>query len=278
MPDFVHKPVRIYALIDFSAYAPVLVRYAHTLSQAWRCEVTFVHQTITAVPALADDDSKQHIMLVQQREALDRLKALVSTEVLMLHAHFQVTDKELVQWLLDLDHVQYHNWVLTGLKGTGTLQQIFVGSTTNQIIEHTDLPVIALPLLRQVAYPKKIALGMHHKHPINMPVCRQMLEHLRIHSPYLTFFTIITKEEEEAAATTYLREVAAAFPEWEINTRVYRGVQPMEQMKAMMLAQPHTVLMLQQGARSLTDLLFRRFMINDLVYDGNIPLIVIPKS
>jgi hypothetical protein len=277
MEGNVHKPAKIYALIDFSEYAPVLVRYAFALSQAWQCRVVFLHQVGGAVPALADEESKRQILLHEQQGAILQLKTLVSSEVLFINASYEVISTDLVQWLLHMDHQSHENWVLTGLKGTGLLKQLFLGSTTNQIIEHTDLPVIALPLLQQVHTPQKVALGLYYKHPINLPVCAQMLERLGKGMEEITFFTIITDMAEADAATEYLYRTAEALPEYTITAKVYKGEHPFEEIKNMMLQLPDTVLMLQQGSRSLTDMFFRRFMINELVYHGKIPLLIIPK-
>lgn len=254
-----------------------MVHYAHTLSQAWQCRVTLVHRIIAAVPSLTDEATRRTVLEQQEAEALEYMRHLVSSRFIFMNVDYVVTDTDLVMWLQNLDHTNFENWVITGLKSTGILKQIFWGSTTNQIIEHTDLPLIALPLEQEVPYPRCIALGLHEKYPFNEAMCRTMLS--RFHGvEQLRLFTIVANGAEAEAAQHYLQSIADRFSDWELTLQVYEGSDIKEQMKAIAQEHPDTALMLQQGARSLSDLISRRFLINELVYHGKLPLIIIPHA
>ncbi|MNE57231.1 hypothetical protein D3C80_1521830 [compost metagenome] len=57
---------------------------------------------------------------------------------------------------------------------------------------------------------------------------------------------------------------------------IYEGNNPFDDIKKIINNKNDEMLIVQKGSRHLTDQLFRKFLINELVYEGQTPLIVLP--
>jgi len=74
-----------------------------------------------------------------------------------------------------------------------------------------------------------------------------------------------------------LRELCAMFVDrFNTDFAIYEGNNPFEDIKKVINNKIDELLIVQKGSRLLTDQLFRRFLINELVYEGQTPMIVLP--
>jgi hypothetical protein len=57
---------------------------------------------------------------------------------------------------------------------------------------------------------------------------------------------------------------------------IYEGNNPFNDIKKVINNNNGQMLIVQKGSRLLTDHFFRKFLINELVYEGQTPLVVLP--
>ncbi|HRI26850.1 MAG TPA: universal stress protein [Chitinophagales bacterium] len=265
---------RLIVLVDFSEYSDTLVKLANLFAGKLQAEVVFVHQIAGLAPAMADINSRNQIIHAEKKEALEQFHHL-------LHGHFNhkasyiITEQNLLPVLHGLSNNNYFNWVLVGLKGTGLLKQLFIGSTAIKIVDESDLLTIAMPLQQEVALPKRLAVAVSSKYPINKEQLNGILQNLSSFFSELVLLTIIQDATEEPEARQFLTNFAHEYAQYNPQTQVFTANNAFETLKNFMELQPHTYLVVQQGSRTFTDTLFRSFMINELVYHGSIPLIVL---
>jgi hypothetical protein len=271
------KPIRLLALIDFSDYSIPLIHLANEFTQKWNCKVLFIHQVPGLVPVLADNESKKEIINIEKEKATIDLKMLVRRTCPMLDGDFLITENDLLDTIHEQDHKNFHHWVMTGLKGTGLLKKIFVGSTTTKLVDETDLPLVTVPLDEHIGLPKNIICSISYRYPVNEVLLNYMLQTLT--DPYvkLDLVTVVTDKDNEEEAMDYLQKMANLLSEYKPKKDLLKGTNALNELKQLAVNSPGAYLMLQQGSRSLTDMIFRTFMINELVYHGKIPLIIIPK-
>lgn len=60
------------------------------------------------------------------------------------------------------------------------------------------------------------------------------------------------------------------------NYAIYEGEDHFDDIKKTINNNIEELLIVQKGSRMLTDQLFRKFVVNELVYEGKTPLIILP--
>ena len=129
---------RFIILIDFSEYSGNLLKYAYDWSKQVNAELLLVHQTIVLAPGFSDYESRKSIAEHGNDEALQKLKALVKELIPpSVKVSYFVSESNLQLTLPKLLAEPYENLIFVGLKGTGLLKKIFLGSVALQVIENT---------------------------------------------------------------------------------------------------------------------------------------------
>ncbi len=270
------KPLRLLVLIDFSDYSDTLIDLAFQFAKQWHCKVIFVHQVPGLVPLMTESHTKKAILYAEIDEARQKLKTLVQSRYSFADAEYLVTEYDLLHTIKKQDQTEYDHWVMTGLKGTGTFKQLFIGSTTTRLVDESNLPIITLPLSREIVMPKNLICAISYKHPVNMNALQQMLHKLQPWVESVQLVTIIDNDDKEDEASQYLKAMEQIFANFKPHTHVLKGAEPLQLLKDMVEEKSSTYLMIQQGSRNLSDVFFRKFMVNELVYHGSIPLLIIP--
>lgn len=267
---------RITVLIDFSEHSKNLVNFAFGFSESIKAKVIFVHQFTTMVPGMTDQNTRDEIMRAIKEEAYAKLWKLVKSKV-ESEDSIQVSPKPILTILNELKDDHYFDWVLAGLKGTGTLKRLFIGSTTVSIIDNSDLLTIAVPINRAISVPRKLLVGVNPQFPLNKYQFSTILMALAGKVQEVDFFSILKDGENEDKAKDYLMKLREEYDAYNSRISLFKGEDAFNGLKAYLEKTPDSFLVLQQGSRSLKDKLFRKFMINELVYSGQTPLIVISK-
>ncbi len=83
--------------------------------------------------------------------------------------------------------------------------------------------------------------------------------------------------EKTKGIEKHLNELKEMFSDkYNTSFAIYEGNNPFSDIKKVVNNKIDEMLIVQKGSRLLTDQLFRRFLINELVYEGQTPLIVLP--
>lgn len=269
------KKNRIIVLIDFSKYTDILLKATQLFAEILHADIVFVHQVSGVVPGMANVESRENIVELEKQEALLKLNMLVDDN-LYARATFQVSDKNILTILEGLANEEYFDWVFAGVKGAGILRQIFIGSTTLKVIDNTHLLTVAIPLKTEIITPKKLIIAANYKFPFHQEQLRDVLNALSATVEEIEFITVV-KEENESPYQAYLDEVLEKFKTYHPSSRTFVSDDAFSEIREYILKSKDTYLVVQQGSRSFVDTLFRKFMINELVFAGSIPLIVISE-
>lgn len=271
------KKHRIIALIDFSENAETIIESAIAFSTISLAEIHLLHQVPSLTPVLSDTENKKTIIEAEKLQAKYELDHLTREYALMNQFHYHITERELTSYLREMQSENHTDWILCGLKRTGNLKRIFLGSTATRIVDDTDLLTIALPLQNKFSLPETLAVGVNNNYPINKPALLNFLQTLENTIRNIELFTMVTDEESELFARQYLEELIHSFDGYNCTYQIFKGTHPLKEIKNYMLKNINTYLVIQQGSRNLIDLLFRQLMVNELVYHAEIPLIILPK-
>jgi nucleotide-binding universal stress UspA family protein len=269
---------RFIVLIDFSKYSSNLIRYACDWGQKINAELMLVHQTIVLAPALTDKASREDFAQYAYDEAMQQLRAL--TEELIpptVKVSYKVSERNLQHTLNKLLEDPLKNLIFVGLKGTGILKKIFLGTVALQVINNTKNCIVAMPGEVTGFSHEKIFVAVSDKHPINVLELNNFLQFIDKEHTSITFFHISKPYEKTKGIEKQLGDLTELFAD-RYNTKysIYAGDNPFDDVKKVINNKIEEILIVQKGSRLLTDQLFRKFLINELVYEGQTPLIVLP--
>jgi len=269
---------RFIILVDFSEYSANLIRYACDWGIQANAELLLVHQTIVLVPALTEQDSKQQIIKFANDEALHKLKALAKELIPpTVEVSFSVSETLLQVTLANLLEEPFDNLIFAGIKGTGLLKKIFLGSVALQVIESTKSIIVAMPKEIATYSHTKIFVAVSEKHLLNLLALNKFLSFIDSENTSITFFYLSKPNEKTNNIERQLVDLTAFFADrFDTNYAIYEGSNTFNDIKKVINNRIDDILIVQKGSRLLTDQLFRRFLINELVYEGQTPLIVLP--
>jgi hypothetical protein len=269
---------RFILLIDFSESSSNLIQYASDWTQQAKAELLLVHQTIILAPALTDNQSRQQITQYANDEALKKLTTLVRKLIpVTVEVSFQVSESPLQFTLTKLLAEKFDNLIFAGLKGTGLLKKIFLGNVVLQIIENTKNIIVAMPKEISAFSHEKIFVAVTDKHPLNLLELNKFLNFIDKENTRITFFYLAKPYEKTKGIEIQLKYLSGLFADkFDTNFAIYEGNNPFEDIKKVINNKIDEILVVQKGSRFLTDQLFRKFLINELVYEGQTPLIILP--
>jgi hypothetical protein len=269
---------RFILLIDFSENSGNLIRYAFDWSRQINAELLLAHQTLVTASAIADKESKISLIKQANDEALKSLKELAGLILAPSEkVSFAVSEIPLQMTLSRLLDEPFENLIFVGLKGTSILKQIFIGSLAVHIIDNTKNIVIAMPSELTHFSHEKIFVAVTETHPLNLLELNKFLSFLDKNSTTITFFYLAKPFEKTKEIEKLLKNLSEFFEDkFKTNYAIYKGNDSYENIKEVINNKIEELLIVQKGSRLLTDQFFRKFLINELVYEGQTPLVVLP--
>lgn len=269
---------RIIALIDFSPYSENLIKLAGSLSDTMKAEIVLIHQVPGIAPALADAKSRRELIELEKSEALRNLKQ-ASEKIIPSEkkVNYLATERPLSVVLPELGSRNSDDLVLVGLKGTGILKKIFIGSTTLKIIEDLAVTTVAVPVKTDNLELERLVIATNYRYPLNKTALDNLLRNFSEIVDELLFISIITPDDNDVETLKYLQQLTEHYQDRiKSNFKMYKGKNAFEEIKSLMKGDNRSFLVVQKGSRTINDQVFREFLINDLVYQGSIPLIIFP--
>lgn len=251
--------------------------YACDWSKQANAELLLLHQTVVLVPAITDNATKQQIALHTNAEALQKLKMLAKTLIPeSVKVSYSVSESHLQQTLPKLLAEPFENLIFVGLKGTGLLKKIFIGSVALQIIDHTKNTIVAMPKEIHAFSHEKLFVAVSEKSPLDILKMNNFLEFIDCQDTHITFFYLANKNEKRQAVEKQLRELSEKFADrFKTDFVIYEGFNSFADIKKVVNNKIDEVLIVQKDSHILVDKIFRRFLINELVYDGQTPLVIL---
>ena len=277
--------IRFIVLIDFSPYSQTIAELGKRWSQIAGAELLLLHQSVPVIPAMSDREIRAEIAENEKEEALEKLRQ-ISEAQFPGNGHLQllVSEKEIPDQLQELRTDTIVDYIFLGIKGTGFLKKIFIGSTANTVINSAAGITVAVPSKLCTGLenfcnliPENIIVAINDRFVLNETAFRHFTETFRETIRRIQFISIIENDDAENESLEYLEELRLKFQNSpEIKCQVSKGSDVLEELKTIVCAQANTVLVVQKGSRALSDQLFRKYLINQLIDDASLPLVVLP--
>jgi nucleotide-binding universal stress UspA family protein len=269
--------MRLITLIDLSEYSEAVLRFADAWSKAFGAELLLVHQVEWITPTLTHERTRKELVRNEKneaREALDELQTRILSTEQKVGVH--VTEENLVPLLQRLEEQGQEDLILLGLKGKGKLGRIFIGSSALRVIEGTESITVAIPKGIDELLPRILHVAVSPKYPIDREAFEGLLQGVREELEAIEFMSIVLEDDDERASKELIEELQEEYRKRGSSSRLFRGDDAFGAIRSHLGEGSGGMLLVQRGSRKLRDYMFRRFLINDVVYDASIPLIVLP--
>lgn len=269
---------RFIVLIDFSPYSEHLMQFAYDWGMRINADILLVHQTAAFSPVMAPHESKMQLARIARRDALEKLQrcteSVLPKGALVKHL---VSERKLVVQLRALLREPYNNLVFLGLKGTGLLKKIFIGCDAVTIIDSIDNLVVAMPRHADCCSRVSVHVAVQKGYPLNLIDFNKFLNFAGDQIRKIVFFSVTTPDDDRDSTEKYLSDLAEFYADkYHASHDVYKGKHGFEDLKRIVAEKKNEFIVVQRGSRMFLDQMFRKFLINDLVYEGNIPLVILP--
>ena len=270
--------MKIIVLIDFSLYTNTLVNIASNWAEVCGGQLVLVHEVPRLVSALTDDNIRHKIIEYEKEEALSNLEMLAKRNIPdRIPRYYEVTDKSLLDFLPQLISGSKDVLLMCGLKGTGLLKKIFIGSITNQVINELNELTVGVPIKINHSIPDKLTIVSNPDHPVNTERLDQIITLLNGHLSDVDFISIVKPDDNENRTLNYSKELVNKYKgRLSTSYRIFSSKNVFNEIKSHMDNHGDSFLVLQKGSRSIDDFSYRQFFINRIIHDGSMPLIVLP--
>lgn len=269
---------RFIVLIDFSDHSENLIRYAYDLAITNDAELLLLHQLTIAFPALGDPETKKQFAELEKKKAMESLIRLAKEVVpTQKRVWYNVVENDLPYELSFLLKENYENLVFVGIKKVTTLKKLFFSNLALQLIDAVEIVIVAVPNGLTRFSHEKIFVAISEQYPLNRVELSKFLSLFDKENTQLIFFYLSNPGEETKGIEKILKQEADYFSEdFQTLYKIYQGEKPLDDIKKVINNQIEEILVVQKGSRLLTDQLFRKFVINELVNDGQTPMVVLP--
>ncbi|WP_339924735.1 hypothetical protein [uncultured Cyclobacterium sp.] len=271
---------RLVVLLDFSPYTPTQLRLACSWQEIFNLDLVFVHKMDGIAPTLPISNKKEINEIIEFNKKESNTKFLKCLEEGALSpdsnkTSFEAVSSQLAHFLEGF--LKPNDIVLLGLKGTGFLKKILIGSTATTLINHLNHLIIAVPHTIDNTVPRKLVLSCQEKHPVNETALDAILKTVGKEIKEIELLTIIENKKELESSNQYLEQMRSKLGGgYKYKISIYENKDAFGEIKMRFSKCLDDFIVLQKGSRNLDDKLFRRFFINDLIHDGNTPLIILP--
>lgn len=268
----------VLAMIDFSEYSSATLHAAHHYCNLSGARLHIFHKAELIVPAFADNDFKKAMSKELEEKALEELQEFVKRTLQTDPARFDlhVTSGKLLSRLAEL--IQEHQFDLAffGAKKRSMFMNMVLGSTILKVIDEFELPIAVIPPHYIAVEPFTFFVAVGEEYPLNRASLLKLLNGLKGHVACVEFFNI-SKDKANSKMQQHLEELTTVFTDIsQCNYKIQEGDNVHEELKNFMIRQRSGVLVLQRGSRDFQDVVLRKSMVNALVYDSEIPLLILP--
>lgn len=269
---------RFLVLVDYSDFSINLIAFAAEWAEEQNAQLVFIHQASTQAPAFTEADSKRSFKHSIFEEEKAKLHTFVKKQLPKVNnATYYVSDELLKISVSSFLKEPFEHLIFAGIKGTGILKQIFIGSEVVKLVDAVDETVVALPKIAVKLPISSVHVAVHPDYPINIAAFKRLLKTINNPQLKLNFIHFEKSATVNPKTNRYFKDLEELFAaEYLVDFNTYTGQKSAQELKNIMQNNINDFVVIQKGSRYLSDQIFRKYFINELIYEGSIPLVVLP--
>lgn len=269
---------RLLLPIDYSPYSEAQLKVAQEWSKSLLAEIIVIHQATINIPFISDDFAREMAMNKERIEMDEKLKDYVASILPKANnVKCLVIEEDLAEGIKALKDEQYNDMVILGLKGTGLLKKIFIGSHTVQLIEQLNQQILAVPKHMDIKLPETLHLAVHYKYGLQVEAIEKLLDFMNFRIKNIHLVSVIHPNDDKAKADVFLELLKTKLLKLAPTTsESFIGSNAFADLKNYIQKKHGGLLCIQKGGRDQFEPEFRSFLINELAYDASVPMLVLP--
>lgn len=271
---------RFIVLTDLTEHSDNLIRYASDWSRKLGdTDMLLLHKIDFYISGRVEESKREDLISRALSEATDHLRDYFNTLMpgYPEQVRFKATMYSLPEVLKSLPCEGCSQLVFTGLKGTGLLKKILFGSHALDVINHTPHMVAAIPTDIDRFNPERIIVALEKENQSNISALDSLLALLGPVQPEICFFLVSgTAGEEEEAKRLGEHIEKKIGNRYQVRLRHFPEGEFLEEIGKIKERRTGELLVIQRNTGQDFNGLFRQAALNDLIYEGQTPLIVLP--
>lgn len=271
---------RLVILIDFTKNTNELIRFVKKWNEILKAEILLIHHLSLPLPVLSAKDERESLVKLEKERIKtvfsDLIKANFETGT---NVSFKIIDKNLLTTLPKHLGNEHNDILFLGQKESSLMKKLFIGSFATKIIEQLNYTTISVPVAIPILKTKTLTIALTNKYPLNKGAFNTFINSAGGLFESLHFVSVITAKENYKKTHNYVMKITNQY-----NAKIPSSFELIKADTAIMglmdyfSIHPETMLAVQKGTRAISDQLFRKFLISQLVYEGKFPLIIIPSK
>jgi len=270
--------MRILVPVDFSSPSLTALDYAMVVADQCSAEIIVVHILPDLGPTLGRQPTAE-LMNEMVRSAESELKNLIDTAGRPgLKISSQVTQGAAVcTAILPLIEIDAIDVIVMGTKGASEIRKVIFGSNTVDVINHTSIPVIAVPentVIHPVEYILYASDFMNTRSEVKylVPLAKMMHAAIRIINMPPTVYT------EYLDSDRLIDDLKKECGFDNIEISLVKGDNVIRTLEDYAAASKGELLTMFTHKTSFFEQLFKRSITREIVWHGKIPLLVINSA
>jgi nucleotide-binding universal stress UspA family protein len=269
---------RFIILVDFTETSFKLLSAASQMASGKDIELLVLHQALEPVPAVGESFDISEIKAGLREKSLAQLKQFVSDSIShnKNNVSCMVTTANLSEAVSELRASDVIDFVFAGVRSKNFLSKLFIGNTAIKMSDQTESIIISLTEEKSLSELNSLNIALTPKYPLNMAALQHLLSVVRPLINTIRFFSVVKPGENADAVKAFLTHAASEFSSEESVCDVITGENVKEEIKNYN-SEYEGLIVLQKGTRNFRDI-FRKYMVDDLLSEGQHPVIVLPES
>lgn len=269
---------KLIALGDENHLTDNFIKYVGSWAKRINGVAHLVCQTGGAFPVFADFESRDAISRHRNEKVMLDMMAvagkLIAPEVPVVYS---VSENQWQQTLAGIAEDTTDYLVLVGLKEVSFFERLFTKNMALTIIEAINNVIVAIPEDVNTFSQERIFIEVSDQHPLDILSLNRFLNFIDEENTQLIFFALFRPMEPTKETEKRLEELVRLYKDrFYTKLEVYEADNPNRDIKKVINNSIDEVLVIQKNSRMLTEQRLRNFMIKELVYEGQTPLVILP--
>jgi len=270
---------RLLTLLDLTEDPSVVLEFCNHFSKGGTAEVHLMHQVLGIVPGLADARSRELILEEEKKDALIKLQSLAKERfTISNYPYLHVTDENIIKFSKSKLSKHHLDLFVVGLKKSSLIKKFLFGTVVTQLIDMVENPVLGLPLSGSASLPEVLIVSTNYQNAVNLESLQRVVDVFAERGlKEILLVSAASDDEELSMAKNHLKTIEESLKtSVKVRAEVSVNRDFLQELQQLIMIHEKAILVVQRGSRSLLDHLFRRFLTNDLVHDGQTPLLILP--
>jgi len=276
--------MKILVPTDFSENANHAVEYAAKLANESNSSITLLNVITPTITSPGIRGVMADEVIAKMNEGIEALKKLVAD----LHVRYSnvkfnyiLAEGDIPESIIQKGVTETPDLIVMGTLGATGIKRVLFGSNTVSVIQHSTVPVLAVPSGTKVSVPGNIVFATDY-YFAEMDALLTLIDFASAIKSNVSVIHIIKSTEEETdelqLIENFKEQVLKITPYHKMNFTIFRNTDVLEGLKTFTEATGADLLALTMRKKGAFEKLFDKSITEELVYQYSIPLLAFHEN